>query len=231
MAACLSQKRDSFPSGQSKVAFRLSAFISNVKLGIHILQPVDMTDQLQHSCRRQSSLRLIQNIKTVAAKTVLYQGHKALPMGLLVERYAAVALYDPWAWGFDPVHLVDIAGNIVKALSPQKKAIPTDRHSLLNTKEPMKLGVGILCCKVEVDSAPFGVEALVNRNGFDEGRLSNTVLAGDNGDPLCDVKPLHSLKAFDHWKISQVAPLRQLPGYSDRCDKQIIDHYFIVRFF
>ena len=94
------------------------------KLGVRLYQLVDLPQQRQKTRRGQRRFRLIQQIKALSTKAVLHQGQKALPVGLLVEGDAAVAVDEPRAKGWGFVHLIDIGGHIVEALRPEEKAVP-----------------------------------------------------------------------------------------------------------
>ena len=196
----------------------------NDKLGIFLFQPADMTQKLQKLCRRQCRLRFVQYVQTVSSKAVFDQCHKALTVGLPVKGYTAVAFDHPWSRCIDPIHLVDIAGNIIKALRPEKESVSADPCAFLNPKIPVQLRMGVFRSKIEVHRTALGIKALVHRDGFNEGGFADTVLSHKERHRPCDLQPVHSLQALDHRQIMQITSLRQWPVYAYGLHKQVPVH-------
>ena len=106
-------------------------------------------------------------------------------MGLLVQGLAAVMavviLFGDWAEAAVAVDLGP-AGHIEKALGPEK--IPERRvaEALDQPNGPAQARSLVKGGKPVVDRAPFRVETVGHRDGFQQGGFPRTVLAGKKGD-------------------------------------------------
>ena len=87
------------------------------KLGALPHQQVNLSQQGELAAGGQGGLRLVQQVEALPAEAVLYQGQKALTVGLGMEGFSAVAVGQPR-------DSVDIAGRVIKALLPEKEAVP-----------------------------------------------------------------------------------------------------------
>ena len=94
----------------------------NDKLGILLHQLVQHDHQRQQPGGRQRRLRLVQQIQALPAEAVLHQRKKALPVGLVVQGHAAVAVNQPGTRG-GLIQFVNVGGHVVKTLRPEKEAI------------------------------------------------------------------------------------------------------------
>ena len=115
-----------------------------------VFQIVNMAHQFQHSGWGQCRFRLVQYVQTIAAKAVCHQCHEAFAMGLLMQRDTAIAFNHTGAGGWDSIHLIDITGNIIKALCPQEKSVSVTLISSAHGKVFVQIRMRIICGKVEI---------------------------------------------------------------------------------
>lgn len=182
------------------------------QLGIPLHQTVNFDQHVHQAHRRQGRLRLIQEIQAVPPKAVAHHRHEALPVGLPVQRYPAIAIDDPTSEGGRRVQLLDVGGHIVEALRAQIEAAP--RIAVFRQRNmSVELGMGGVGGEVEIAGSSLGVEAEADCDRLQEGGFPAAVLPHQEGHGRMEPELSAGHQIPDRRQIVQIRVLRQrFPG-------------------
>ena len=183
------------------------------QLGAGLHQPVNFRQQGQLPGGGEGLPRARPAGRCLAPKPVVHQAEEALPVGLVVQGLAAVALVEavPGLVVGQPVHL---AGDVVEALRPQEKAVLGAVGAPVQPQVVVQPGVGVPGGKGEVPGAPLGVESQGQGHGLQQSGLAAAVFPHQKGDRLVQLQQAQPSNGGDALQIgvlpAKLPPVRSM---------------------
>ncbi len=184
-------EREDLSAGQSEQDWRVRG---NDELSAALRTAVNFHEQRELPLGRQCCFGFIEKIDPVLTEGILNQCKKALPV-----RFLVVVLRN--AAGPSAV-LVLHGGNIVEALRAEKVSVDRSANAAGKADGTVQFRMGIVGREIVISCAALGVEAIGDRDRFQQCRFSAAVFTDKEGDRLLEINLLSAADRRDGAKVA-----------------------------